>query len=111
MGEQFAALEDHRGFHKMARNVLTGDLQLISNALWRIFGRVFLFFAFFFFFNIYTIKKIILTDVQIIFPSKRALVFRVRICASTLAKIFMAELGKRVRVKRQAVGSNKDQKH
>lgn len=37
--------------------------------------------------------------------------FRVRICASTLAKIFMAELGERVKVKRQAVGSNKDQNH
>lgn len=37
--------------------------------------------------------------------------FRVRICASTLAKIFMAELRKRVKVKRQAVGSNKDQNH
>lgn len=35
--------------------------------------------------------------------------FRVRICASTLAKIVMAELGKRV--KRQAAGSNKDQNH
>lgn len=46
MGEQFAALEDHRGFLKMARNVLTGDLQLISNALQSIFGRVFLFFCF-----------------------------------------------------------------
>lgn len=45
-GEQFAALEDHRGVLKMARNVLTGDLQLISNALRSIFGRVFLFFAF-----------------------------------------------------------------
>lgn len=43
MGEQFAALEDHRGFLRMARNVLTGDLQLISNALRSIFGRVFLF--------------------------------------------------------------------
>lgn len=42
-GEQFAALEDHRGFLRMARNVLTGDLQLISNALWSIFGRIFLF--------------------------------------------------------------------
>lgn len=57
MGEQFAALGDDRGFLKMARNVLTGDLQLISNALWSIFGRVFLFFLLF---NIYTIKKIIL---------------------------------------------------
>lgn len=58
MGEQFAALEDHRGFHKMARNVLTGDLQLISNALWRIFGRVFLFFAFFFFLTFTQLKKL-----------------------------------------------------
>lgn len=56
MGEQFAALGDHRGFLKMARDVLTGDLQLISNALWSIFGRVSLFLLF----NIYTIKKIIL---------------------------------------------------
>lgn len=37
--------------------------------------------------------------------------FRVRICASTLAKIFMADLGKRVKIKRQAVVSNKDQNH
>lgn len=37
--------------------------------------------------------------------------FTVRICASTLAKILMAELGKRVKFKRQAVGSNKDQNH
>lgn len=55
-GEQFAALEDHRGFLKMARNVLTGDLQLFSNALRSIFGRVFPFLLF----NIYTVKKIIL---------------------------------------------------
>lgn len=53
MGEHCAALEDHGGF-KMARDVLTGDLQLISNALWSIFRRVFLFF-FFLLFNIYTI--------------------------------------------------------
>lgn len=32
------------------------------------------------------------------FLSMRALVFRVRICASMLAKVFMAELGKRVKV-------------
>lgn len=51
MGEQFAALEDHRGFLKMASNVLTGDLQLISNALQSIFGRVFSFL------NIYTVKN------------------------------------------------------
>lgn len=42
-GEQFAALEYQRGFLRMARNVLTGDLQEISNALRSIFGRVFLF--------------------------------------------------------------------
>lgn len=47
----------------------------------------------------------------LVFLFERALVFRVRICASTLAKIFMAELGKRVKVRRQAVGSNKDQNH
>lgn len=107
-GEQFAALEDHRGVLKMARNVLTGDLQLISNALWSIFGRVFLFFAFK---HLHSLKKIFLTDTLVIFPFLRALVFRVRICASTLAKILMAELGKRVKFKRQAVGSNKDQNH
>lgn len=56
MGKQFAALEDRRGFLKMARNVLTGDLQLLSNAL-----RSFLvgFFSFLLFY-IYTVKKIIL---------------------------------------------------
>lgn len=52
--EQFAALEDHRGFLKMAKNVLTGDLQLISNALRSIFGRV---FSLFLLFHIYTVKK------------------------------------------------------
>lgn len=62
--------------------------------------------------NIYTVKKkIFLTDTLVIFPFLRALVFTVRICASTLAKILMAELGKRVKFKRQAVGSNKDQNH
>lgn len=56
MGKQFAALEDRRGLLRMARNVLTGDLQLISNAL-----RSFLvgFFSFLLF-NIYTVKKVIL---------------------------------------------------
>lgn len=37
--------------------------------------------------------------------------FRVRICASILAKVFMAALGKRVKLKRLAVGTNKDQNH
>lgn len=88
MGEQCAALEDHGGF-KMARDVLTGDSQLISNALWSIFRRVFLFF-FFFFCSLTSIqfKKIMLTDALIIFPSKRALMLRVRIRASTLKNIY-----------------------
>lgn len=66
MGEQFAALEDHRGFLRMTRNVLTGDLQLFSNALRSIFGRVFLFLLF----NIYTVKKkkSFLTDALVVFP-------------------------------------------
>lgn len=53
MGEQSAVLEDHRGFLKMARNVLTGDLQLISNALQSTSGRVFSFLLL----NIYTVKN------------------------------------------------------
>lgn len=64
--EQFAALEDHRGFLKMAKNVLTGDLQLISNALRSIFGRVF--FLFFCFFTFTQLKKTFLTDALVIFP-------------------------------------------
>lgn len=49
----------------MAKNVLTGDLQLISNALWSIFGRVFLFLLF----NIYTVKKkSFLTDALVVSP-------------------------------------------
>lgn len=110
-GEQFAALEDHKGFLRMARNVLTGDLQLISNALQSIFGRVFLFC----FLTTTQLKKkqtnVLNWCTGWFSFSVRALVFRVRICASTLAKIFMAELGKRVKVKRQAVGPNKDQNH
>lgn len=98
-----------QGISQDGRNVLTGDLQLISNALQSIFGRVFLFC---FLTSTQFKKKIILNWCTGCFSfSVRALVFRVRICASTLAKIFMAELGKRVKVKRQAVGSNKDQNH
>lgn len=64
-GEQFAALEDHRGFLRMARNVLTGDLQLISNALRSIFGRVFLFCLLK---STQFKKKNFLTDALVVFP-------------------------------------------
>lgn len=64
-GEQFAALEDHRGFLRMARNVLTGHLQLISNALWSIFGRVFLFC---FLTSTQFKKNSFLTDALVVFP-------------------------------------------
>lgn len=65
-GEQFTALEDHRGFLRMARSVLTGDLQLISNALRSIFGRVFLFC--FLTSTEFKKKNSFLTDALVVFP-------------------------------------------
>lgn len=50
-----------------------------------------------------------LTDALIIFPSKRALMLRVRIRASTLKNIY-GWVRKEVQVKRQAVGSYRDRK-
>lgn len=75
------------------------------------YGAFFVGFSSFFFGSLTSIqfKKIMLTDALIIFPSKRALMLRVRIRASTLKNIY-GWVRKEVQVKRQAVGSYRDQK-